>query len=47
MSDSINKMINKIKTMNKQKMSPYEISQYFIYTERIQYNLNKYKSHYN
>jgi hypothetical protein len=47
MSDSINKMINKIKTMDKQRMSAYDITQYFIYTERIKYNMNKYKSYYN
>jgi len=47
MSDSIDKMVKKIKEMDKQKMSAYDITQYFIYTERIKYNLNRYKSHYN
>ena len=43
MSQSINKMVKKIKQMEKQNKSVHDIYDYFVYNERIQYNLKRFK----
>ncbi len=46
MSDSINKMIKRMKELEKQNKSVHEIWDDWIYTERIKYNLKRYRTYY-